>query len=62
MLSLKAYSVTDQQILQLFRRIADQEGQTTDYPTTVLITSHDLAADAFADEVYHLQHGRITDV
>jgi ABC-type lipoprotein export system ATPase subunit len=48
-------TATGQQILNLFRRIADQEG------TTVLIATHDLAVDAFADEVYHLQDGRITD-
>ncbi|UCC65729.1 MAG: ABC transporter ATP-binding protein [Anaerolineae bacterium] len=47
-------TVTGQQILGLFRRIADQEG------TTVLIASHDLAVDAFADEVYHLEDGRIS--
>jgi ABC-type lipoprotein export system ATPase subunit len=47
-------TVTGQQILRLFRRIADQDG------TTVLIASHDLAVDAFADEVYHLKDGRIT--
>jgi ABC-type lipoprotein export system ATPase subunit len=46
-------TVTGQQILRLFRRIADQEG------TTILIASHDLAVDAFADEVYHLEDGRI---
>jgi len=59
---LKLDTVTGQQILRLFRRIADQEGRTADRPTTVLIASHDLAVDAFADEVYHLQDGRITDV
>jgi ABC-type lipoprotein export system ATPase subunit len=48
-------TTTGQQILHLFRRIADQEG------TTVLIATHDLAVDAFADEVVHLQDGRITD-
>ena len=48
-------TITGQQILQLFRRIADQEG------TTVLIATHDLAVDAFADEVYHLKDGRIVD-
>jgi ABC-type lipoprotein export system ATPase subunit len=48
-------TVTGQQILHLFRRIADREG------TAILIASHDLAVDAFADEVYHLQDGRITD-
>jgi ABC-type lipoprotein export system ATPase subunit len=46
-------TVTGQQILHLFRHIADQEG------TAILIASHDLAVDAFADEVYHLQDGRI---
>jgi len=48
-------SATGQQILHLFRRIADQEG------TTVLIATHDLAVDAFADEVYHLQDGQIVN-
>ena len=48
-------TATGQQILHLFRRIADQGG------TTVLIATHDLAVVAFADEVYHLQDGRITD-
>jgi ABC-type lipoprotein export system ATPase subunit len=46
-------TATGQQILTLFRRIADRDG------TTVLIATHDLAVDAFADEVYHLQDGRI---
>jgi ABC-type lipoprotein export system ATPase subunit len=46
-------SVTGQQIMQLFRRIADRDG------TTVLIATHDLAVDAFADEVIHLQDGHI---
>jgi ABC-type lipoprotein export system ATPase subunit len=49
-------TVTGQQILHLFRRIADREG------TTILIATHDLAVDAFADEVVHLEDGRITDV
>ena len=48
-------TATGQQILTLFRRIADRDG------TTVLIATHDLAVDAFADEVYHLQDGRIID-
>jgi ABC-type lipoprotein export system ATPase subunit len=48
-------SATGQQILTLFRRIADRDG------TTVLIATHDLAVDAFADEVYHLQDGRVLD-
>ena len=33
----------------------DQDG------TTVLIATHDLAVDAFADEVYHLEDGRILE-
>jgi putative ABC transport system ATP-binding protein len=52
--SLKLDTVTGQQILRLLRRIADQDG------TTALIVTHDMAVDAFADEVYHLQDGRIT--
>jgi ABC-type lipoprotein export system ATPase subunit len=48
-------SVTGQQILTLFRRIADRDG------TTILIATHDLAVDAFADEVVHLQDGCIID-
>jgi len=48
-------SATGQQILTLFRRIADRDG------TTILIATHDLAVDAFADEVYHLEDGRIVD-
>lgn len=48
-------SATGQQILALFRRIADQEG------TTILIATHDLAVDAFADEVILLQDGRIVE-
>jgi len=46
-------TATGQQILTLFRRIADRDG------TTVLIATHDLAVDAFADEVVHLLDGRI---
>ena len=51
----KLDTATGQQILQLFRRIADQDR------TTVLIATHDLAVDAFADEVYHLEDGRILE-
>lgn len=47
-------TITGHQILQIFRHIADHEG------TTILIATHDLTVDAFADEVYHLQDGRIT--
>ena len=46
-------SATGQQILQLFRHIADWEG------STVLIATHDLAVDAFADDVIHLEDGRV---
>ncbi len=46
-------TATGQQILQLFRQIADIEG------TTILIATHDLAVDAFAEEAVHLQDGRI---
>jgi ABC-type lipoprotein export system ATPase subunit len=46
-------SATGQQILELLRQIVDQEG------TTVLIASHDLTVDLFADRVYHLEDGRV---
>jgi ABC-type lipoprotein export system ATPase subunit len=46
-------SATGQQILSLFRRIADRDG------TTILIATHDLAVDAFADEVVHLLDGQV---
>jgi ABC-type lipoprotein export system ATPase subunit len=45
-------TATGQQILHLFRHIANQEG------ATVLIATHDLAVDAFADKVYQLKDGR----
>jgi ABC-type lipoprotein export system ATPase subunit len=48
-------TATGRQILTLFRHIADREG------TTVLIATHDLAVDAFADEVYHLLDGHIVE-
>jgi ABC-type lipoprotein export system ATPase subunit len=48
-------TATGQQILSLFRRIADRDG------TTVLIATHDLAVDAFADEVVHLEDGRVVE-
>ena len=44
-------SATGQQVLMLLRRIVDQEG------ATVLIATHDLTVDQFADEVHHLQDG-----
>ena len=46
-------SATGQQILTLFRQIADVE------KATILIATHDLAADAFADTVFHLADGQI---
>lgn len=46
-------SATGQQILVLFRQIADVE------KATILIATHDLAADTFADEVFHLADGQI---
>lgn len=46
-------TATGQQILHLFRHIADVEA------TTILIATHDLAVDAFADEVVELKDGRI---
>lgn len=45
-------TATGQQVLRLFRHIADQE------EATVLIATHDLAVDAFADKVYQLKDGR----
>jgi ABC-type lipoprotein export system ATPase subunit len=47
-------SATGQQILALLRRVVDQEG------TTVLVATHDLTVDLFADEVVHLEDGRLT--
>jgi ABC-type lipoprotein export system ATPase subunit len=44
-------SATGQQILELFRRVVDHEG------TTVLMATHDLTVDLFADRVVHLQDG-----
>ncbi len=46
-------SATGQQILTLLRRIVDQEG------ASVLIATHDLTVDLFADRVYHLQDGML---
>ena len=44
---------TGGQILQLLRHIAQTE------KSAVLVATHDYAVDKFADEVYHLQDGRI---
>ncbi|MBX3055363.1 MAG: ABC transporter ATP-binding protein [Anaerolineae bacterium] len=46
-------SATGRQILQLFRQLADEQ------ETAVLIATHDLAVDAFADVVVHLVDGRV---
>jgi ABC-type lipoprotein export system ATPase subunit len=46
-------SATGQQILALLRRIVDQEG------AAVLIATHDLTVDLFADQVCHLQDGML---
>jgi ABC-type lipoprotein export system ATPase subunit len=44
-------SATGQQIMELFREIVDRE------QTTVLIATHNLAVDMFADRVCHLEDG-----
>jgi ABC-type lipoprotein export system ATPase subunit len=46
-------SATGQQIMELFREIVDRER------TTVLIATHNLAVDMFADRVCLLEDGRI---
>jgi putative ABC transport system ATP-binding protein len=48
-------SATGQQILELLRRVVDHEG------TTVLMATHDLTVDLFADQVVHLEDGRVVD-
>jgi ABC-type lipoprotein export system ATPase subunit len=48
-------SASGEQILELLRRVVEHED------TTVLMASHDLTVDLFADEVYHLEDGRIVD-
>jgi ABC-type lipoprotein export system ATPase subunit len=48
-------SATGQQILHLFRRIVEEEG------TTVLIATHDLTVDLYADQIYHLEDGRVVE-
>ena len=42
-----------QQVLELLRSIVDHEG------TTVLMATHDLTVDLFADRVYHLEDGHV---
>jgi putative ABC transport system ATP-binding protein len=46
-------SATGQQILELFRRVVEHEG------TTVLMATHDLTVDLYADQVVHLEDGRV---
>jgi putative ABC transport system ATP-binding protein len=48
-------SATGQQILELMRRVVVQEG------ATVLMATHDLTVDLFADEVHHLEDGRVVE-
>jgi ABC-type lipoprotein export system ATPase subunit len=49
-------SATGQQIMELFREIVDRE------TTTVLIATHNLAVDMFADRVCLLEDGQIREV
>ncbi len=49
-------SKTGQSILALLRHIVDAQ------QTTVVLATHDLAADAFADTVYFLQDGQVHEV
>jgi len=49
-------SATGQQIMELFREIVDRE------KTTVLIATHNLAVDMFADRVCLLEDGQIREV
>lgn len=46
-------TATGQQILTLFHQIVEKE------QTTILIATHDLTVDAFADQVHDLRDGRI---
>jgi ABC-type lipoprotein export system ATPase subunit len=47
-------TATGRQILRLLRDIADEQ------QTTILIATHDLTVDAYADQVYFLQDGVLT--
>jgi ABC-type lipoprotein export system ATPase subunit len=49
-------SATGQQIMELFREIVDRE------KTTVLIATHNLAVDMFADRVCLLEDGQIREI
>lgn len=46
-------TATGQQILQLFHHISESQ------EATIVIATHDLAVDVFADAVFHLEDGRI---
>ena len=48
-------SATGQQILELLRQVVEQEG------TTVVMATHDLTVDLFADRVYHLEDGCVVE-
>jgi ABC-type lipoprotein export system ATPase subunit len=48
-------SATGQQILELLRQIVDHEN------TTVLMATHDLTVDLFADSVLHLHDGSVVE-
>jgi putative ABC transport system ATP-binding protein len=48
-------SATGQQILELLRQIVDHEN------TTVLMATHDLTVDLFADRVLHLHDGNVVE-
>ena len=48
-------SATGQQILELLHQIVEHEG------TTVLMATHDLTVDLFADRVLHLHDGRVVE-
>lgn len=48
-------SATGQRILELLRQVVDHES------TTLLLATHDLTVDLYADQVYHLEDGRIAE-
>ncbi len=49
-------TTTSQSILELLRRIVEQQN------TTILVATHDLTVDEFADAVYILQDGQVTEI
>ncbi|MDJ0753942.1 MAG: ABC transporter ATP-binding protein [Ardenticatenaceae bacterium] len=48
-------AVTSEQVLQMFQRFAHSE------KTTILVATHDMMVDEYADEVLYLQDGRILE-